>query len=288
MNAVATPQTIRTTIPIASIKLSQTESQIQRRKRFVKAEIDELAKSIKSNGLINPILVRRKPGVDVAYELVAGERRYLAAKQVTEEIDATVRELTDEQVLEIQLIENLQRVDVHPLQEAEGYEQLMKKHGHKAEELGDKVGKSEAYIYARLKLLALCKEARAAFYDGKLNASTALLVARIPVESLQREALKDIIDPRDPMSAREVADYVQREFMLRLSDAPFPTDVDNFVPGARKCGECPKNTICQPQLFGDVKGGSAGVCTDTTCFKAKISRAIEIKIEKAKIGRAHV
>lgn len=281
----ATPQTIRTTIPISAILLSQTEPQIQRRKRFSKAEISELAESIKSNGLINPVLVRPSPFREVgeqSYELVAGERRYLAAKLVTDSIDATVRDLSDEQVIEIQLIENLQRVDVHPLQEAEGYEQLMKKHGHRVEDLGDKVGKSRGYVYARLKLLALCKDARDAFYDGKLTPSTALLVARIPVDSLQKEALKRIADAHDPMSARAAAEYVQREFMLSLGTAPFPTDIDNFVPGARKCGECPKNTISAPDLFGDVKAGSAGVCTDTTCFRAKCDRAIEVKIEQAK------
>jgi len=286
-------QTTRTAIPLAAISLSQTESQLQRRKRFAQSDIDELAASIKDHGLINPILVRPingfagATGTQQAYELVAGERRYLAAEAAgLAEIDVTVRELDDRQVLEIQIIENLQRVDLHPLHEAEGYEQLMKDHGHRADELGDKIGKSKAYVYARLKLLALCKEARTAFYDAQLNASTALLIARIPVESLQKQALKDITQGRwkgdEPMSSRQAEQHIQDKYMLRLKDAPFDTSVVELVKGAPACGQCPKNTLAHPELFGDVKTTSAGVCTDPTCFNAKCDRASALKLERAK------
>jgi ParB/RepB/Spo0J family partition protein len=257
-----------THIPLKDLTLSQTSSQIERRKHFDKAAIDELAASLKTAGLVNPILTRRVNG---HFEIVAGERRFLAAGIAgLEEIPATVRDLSDQQVLELQLIENLQREGLHAIAEAEGYETLMQQHGYTADELADKVGKSKAYIYARLKLTALAKPARKAFYDGKLNASTALLLARIPVESVQLQALNDITQSRfgeEVMSFREAAEHIHAEYMTRLDQAGFPTGSAELVPAAGACGPCPKRTGNQPQLFDDIK--SADVCTDPTCFKAK-------------------
>jgi ParB-like chromosome segregation protein Spo0J len=203
---------------------------------------------------------------------VFGERRLLAAKLAgLEEIPATVRELTDEQALHLQLIENLKREDLHELAEAEGYEQLAK-YGHSVDEMAEQVGKSKATIYARMKLLALCPEGRKAFYQGKLTASTALLIARIAGEGSQKKAIKEITTPQwgnGPLSYREAAEHVQRNYMLKLSEAPFDTKLEDLVRGAVACGRCPKNTLAQPELFGDVKSGSAGVCTDAGCFQAK-------------------
>lgn len=276
-------QVERRPIPISAITLSNTEAQIQRRKSFKQEELAELAESIKQHSLINPVLVRPLDDGD-RFELVAGERRYMAAQLAgLDTIDATVRPLTDEQVLEVQLIENLQRDGLHPLHEAEGYEQLMRLHGHTADELADRIGKSRRYVYARIQLLKLCKEAREAFYDGKLNASTALLVARIPAESLQKEALEDICgEGRPPMSTRQAADYIQRHYMLSLADAPFPTIIENLVKGTPACHRCPKNTNAQPELFEDVKASSAGVCTDLACFRQKQTAHLEERIAQAR------
>lgn len=121
-------------------------------------------------------------------------------------------------MIEVQLIDNLQRADVHPMEEAESYQQLMQQHGHPIEELHAKVGKSRSYVYGRLKLLALCKKAREAFYAGELSASIALLIARIPAEKMQQEAAEFVV--LDNMTHREASDWIQSEFMLRLKDAP--------------------------------------------------------------------
>jgi ParB/RepB/Spo0J family partition protein len=204
------------------------------------------------------------------FEIIAGERRFLGAKMAgLAEVIVDVRQATDEQVLEIQLIENLQREGLHELAEAEGYEALQEQFGHSAQEIADQVGKSKAYVYARMKLLALCKDARKAFYEGKLNSSTALLLARIPVESVQKEALKTITRERydGVMSVREAQELIHREYMTRLSDAGFPTEDAELVPAAGVCSACPKRTGNQPELFDDIKG--ADVCTDPVCFKAK-------------------
>jgi ParB/RepB/Spo0J family partition protein len=218
------------------------------------------------------------------FEVVAGERRVLAARQAgLEEITATVRDLTDEQVLELQLIENLQRQDLHELAEAEGYEALQQL-GHTVDDMAAKVGKSKATLYARMKLLALGPEGRKAFYDGKLSASTALLVARIPL-SLQKQALTEITklngygDEKEPMSARQAQRFIHENYMLRLADAGFKTGDATLVPSAGACGPCPKRTGNQPQLFGDVKG--ADVCTDPICFKQKIKAHAERAIAEA-------
>jgi ParB/RepB/Spo0J family partition protein len=267
MSTVTAAEGIRA-IALGELKVSTSGSQAERRAHFDKVAIAELAESIKAVGLLSPIIARPVNG---HFEVVAGERRLMAAKQAgLEAISVTVRELTDEQVIEIQLIENLQREGLHELAEAEGYEALQKEFGHSANEIAEKVGKSKAYVYARMKLLDLTKEARSAFYDGKLNSSTALLLARIPVDSVQKEALKEITRERyggGVMSVREAQELIHREYMTRLSDAGFPTEDPDLVPAAGVCSACPKRTGNQPELFDDIKG--ADVCTDPVCFKAK-------------------
>ena len=272
---MSTPaQTTAQLIAIARLKPSSTEAQTERRRHFDKAAIAELAESIKTVGLLSPIIARPLtdgPGTNgFGYEIVAGERRFMAAKAAgLAEIEVCVRELTDEQVLEVQLVENLQREGLHELAEAEGYEALQKL-GHAAQEIADKVGKSKAYVYARMKLLALAKPARTAFYEGKISASIALLLARIPVEALQLEALEGITEDRygnGPLSFREATELVRDEYMTALGGAGFPTEDAGLVPAAGACGACPKRTGNQRELFADVK--AADVCTDPVCFKAK-------------------
>ena len=196
-------------------------------------------------------------------------------------ISVHVRTLSDEQALKIQLIENLQREDLHELAEAEGYEALQAQ-GHSAEEIAHELGKSKGYIYSRLKLCGLAKASRTAFYDGKLTASTALLLARIPLESLQLEALKEITNRRygDPvMSFRDAADHIREHSMTNLSGAGFPTEDLTLVAAAGACGACPKRTGNQADLFDDVKSGN--VCTDPVCFRAKREAHTAREIAKA-------
>ncbi len=275
-------------VPLECIRPSPTNP----RKHFDPAQLQELAESIRQHGVAQPIVVRRVPTVDgspVHFELVAGERRYRAsglAGYVT--VPAIIRELTDQEALEIQVIENLQRADLHPLEEAEGYEKLMHGPGpgvpgFTVEQLADKVGKSKAYIYTRLKLCALGEAARTAFYDGKLTSTTALLVARIPAAKLQEHALKAIVEPqysREPLSARDATRLIHEKFMLRLKDAPFKTTDEKLLPRAGTCTACPKRTGNQPELFTDVD--SVDVCTDPDCFAQKKAAWAVIKIAEAK------
>jgi len=273
------------------------------RKTFDAGALAELTESIKAHGLLQPILVRpydpdahqpiaKALGVGKRYiahangktlpefEIVAGERRWRAAKAAgLLEIPAIVRDLDDKAAVEIQVIENLQRADLHPLEEAEGYERLLRAHGYTADLLAAKVGKSKAYIYARMKLAALGEAGRNAFRNGEINASVALLVARIPVESVQDELLEEITDAYNPMAERDVRDLIHRRYLLQLKTAPFDVKDASLVPAAGPCAQCPKRTGNQQELFGDVK--SADVCTDPTCFAAKKAAAGERKLQEA-------
>lgn len=280
-------------VPVSALRVSGTIAQRERRAQLDKASIAELAESIATVGVLQPLIVRpvtRAGGLnylptDPTHEIVAGERRFLAAKHAKlDTVPVIVRELTDEQVLEVQLVENLQRADVHPMAEAEGYEGLHKL-GRTVDEIADKVGKSKAYVYARMKLLDLGQAARKAFYAGKLTASTALYVARVPLAGgLQDEAVKEITSTngwdRQPMSARRALEHIQQTYMLRLSDAPFKTGDATLLPAAGACGACPKRTGNQKELFADVKG--ADVCTDPGCYRAKVEAHTERAIAKAR------
>jgi ParB/RepB/Spo0J family partition protein len=285
------------TLPLGQLLPSSSHAQSMRRKSFNKAALSELAESVRAHGLLQPIVVRPRHeekvgGVTVGahFEIVAGERRFLAAR-IAElaEVPVSVRDLSDEQVIEIQLIENLQREDVHPMLEAEGYHELVHTYGHPIEDVYSKVGKSRSYVYGRMKLLALSKKAREAFYSNEISASIANLIARIPIEKLQDEALEavrgnpDAKQPwqrRPPLSFREAAAHINDHFMLDLGSAPFPTDDETLNGKAGACGRCPKRTGNQPELFADAKSGD--ICTDTACFSAKARAWGQRRVEAAR------
>lgn len=243
------------------------ESTCNPRQHFAQSAMDELTASVKTHGILQPVLVRPK---GLHFELVAGARRFRAASAAgLTEIPAVIREMTDREALEAATIENLQRQDLHPLEEAEGYGLIMEKHGYTAEQLAEKIGKSRSYIFGRLKLLALDDDARRLFRGGLLNPSTALLVARIPTAGLRARAIKEITELQytgEPMSVRAAQKHLVRRFMLRLAEAPYPLD-DATLTKAGSCETCPKRTGNLPDLFEDVD--SPDVCTDPDCFLEK-------------------
>jgi len=268
MNAPETAVAVAT-LPLAHI----TPSPSNPRKHFDENYLAELAETIKSHGILQPITVRPNPhhkGGKPIYEIVVGECRWRAAKIAgLAEIPAFWRELDDKQVLEIQIVENLQRRDVHPLEEAEGYDRLMKIHGYQAEQIADKIGKSRSYVYSRLKLCALCKHAREAFFAGTLDASTALLVARINGEKEQKRAVKEITEGYGgrPMSYRDAQRHLRHKFTLSLKQATFGPDDSTLLPAAGACSACPKRSGNDRDLFGDIE--ETDICTDPQCFEEK-------------------
>lgn len=270
--------------PALEIEIARIhESPSNPRKRFPpEAELLELGNSILTHGLLQEVLVRPHPTIKGEFELVFGACRLRAAKLVKlKRIAAKCRDLTDVEVLEIQIIENSKRTDVHPLEEAEGYEQLHTKHGYDVDTIAAKVRKSRSYVYQRMKLLSLSPEARTSFYDGVLPATVAIYVARIPSKKHQSEAIKTIVQGYggDPMSAREAAEHIQGKYMLKMVDAPFSTKDATLVPAAGACDTCPKRTKNAKDLFTDVK---LDMCSDPDCFASKRDVDAKRRIAKAK------
>jgi ParB family transcriptional regulator, chromosome partitioning protein len=143
------------------------------RKDFPETELNELADSIKSKGLLQPIIARpdRQRG---GYEIVAGERRWRAAQRAAvHTVPVIVRELTDTEAAEFALIENVQRTDLNPLEEATGYNDLIEKFGYTQERLSEVVGKSRSYLANMLRLLRLPPPVQALLHDGKITAGHA-------------------------------------------------------------------------------------------------------------------
>jgi ParB/RepB/Spo0J family partition protein len=282
------------------------------RSGFDDKSIAELAESIRGPGIIEPLIVRKNPH-GKGYEIVCGERRWTAAKLIKlATAPCVVRELLDSEAREIQIIENLQREGLHPVEEAKGYYDLLSQKGgggkplHTIDSLAKKIGKSTVFIYGRLKLLKMPEVALRASYTGKLSASNALLLARIPDPKLALKATLEVLDPygngdgperekralddeNEPMSYRKAKEHIQTNYMVRLKGSPFNQEDEDLVPvqvqdGERlcggKCSDCPWRTGNMRALFQDVD--SADVCTNPTCFKKKKEAAWKRASEKAK------
>lgn len=171
------------TIPLDRITASRTNP----RKHFSPEALTELAKSIAAVGVLQPIVVRPGFRGRGSYEIVAGERRFRAAELAgLAEIPATVRDLSDMQVLEIQIEENLHRADLHPLEEAESYRALHETHGQTVDEIAARLGKSKSYVYDRMKLCALIPEAKEHFLADRILAGHAVILARLKPADQER------------------------------------------------------------------------------------------------------
>lgn len=258
------------------------------RKRTSPEKDAQLAESIKQHGLIQPVCVR--PSHDGAYELVLGQRRFRANQASgNTTILAVVRSLSDEQVRLTQLVENGQREDAHPIEEAEAFKELHEQLGLSVDQIADRVGKAAAHVRRRLKLCDLDEQVRQAFYEDKLTLEAAYPLAGLPNPDDQRKALEYILEHQrhgDVMSARDVRAYIEHTFLLRLQDAPFDTKDATLVPEAGPCGSCPKHTGNQRDLFGELARGAKPMCTDASCFKKKLEASYTRKAEQA-LTRGH-
>ncbi len=171
----------------------------QPRRRFGEAEIGELADSIREKGVLQPVLVRPAPGAAGEYQLVAGERRWRAAQQAgLKAIPALVRDLDDQQVLEIAIIENVQRADLGPIEESLSYRALMDRFGRTQEEVAQVVGKSRPHVANALRLLSLPTEVQTLLADGKLTAGHArALIGSVNPLGLAEEVIARGLNVRD-------------------------------------------------------------------------------------------
>jgi ParB family chromosome partitioning protein len=176
------------------------------RKSFADAELTELADSIRSRGLLQPIIARldRERG---GYEIVAGERRWRAAQRIgLHDVPVIVRDLSDQEVAEFALIENVQRTDLNPIEEATGYSELIEKFGYTQEEVAEVIGKSRSHLANTLRLLRLPESVRALLREGQLTAGHArALIGREDAEALARRIVEE------ELNVREVEALVQDE-----------------------------------------------------------------------------
>src|ERR1700691_4961583 len=159
------------------------------RRTFSEAELDELAASLRERGIIQPIVVRQTRGATGDYEIIAGERRWRAAQRAgLHEVPVVVIEATDAEALQLAIIENVQRADLNPLEEAEGYRALADEFGNSQEEIAKTVGKSRSYIANTLRLLKLPEPVKAYIHGGKLSAGPArMLIGEPKPEKLAEE-----------------------------------------------------------------------------------------------------
>jgi ParB family transcriptional regulator, chromosome partitioning protein len=263
-------------LPLAML----TESTTNPRRTFEEAALEELAETIRSQGVLSPLLVR--PMNEHGFEIVFGARRYRAAQMVgSETVPVRIKHMTDAEVLEAQLIENLVRRDVHPMEEAQGFKALLdlEEPKYSIEQISARTGKSPVYVATRLKLVDLAPAAVEAFYREEIGVGHALLLAKLPAAK-QEDALKacfredwsagsDRKAKRILLPVRNLQYWIEQNVLLILKDAPFDKRDVHLVTIAGSCVDCPKRTGYNKLLFSDL--GKQDACTDETCYQAKVN-----------------
>ena len=189
------------------VKITQIEpNKSQPRKQFDEDALQELADSIKQYGVLEPLIVTKKGKF---YEIIAGERRWRAARLAgVKEVPVVIREYTDREIMEISLIENIQREDLNPIEEALAYESLINEYSLTQEEVAEKVSKNRSTIANSLRLLKLCDEVRQMIIEDKLTTGHARALIPIEDAELQTEAANFIFDNK--LSVRDTEIYIKK------------------------------------------------------------------------------
>lgn len=188
------------------VRLSDIEpKQEQPRKRFNEDSLVELADSIQQVGVIQPLILQK---VENHYEIIAGERRYRAARLAgLKEVPAVIRDLSEQQVLEIALIENIQREDLNPMEEAQAYQRLMKEFKLKQDEVAEKVGKSRAAVANSLRLLKLSKKVQEMLVEEMISSGHAR--ALLAVDNAEQQYILAVRIFDEKLSVREVEKIIR-------------------------------------------------------------------------------
>jgi ParB family chromosome partitioning protein len=194
------------TIPVEEIHPSPG----QPRTTFDDARLAELAASIKTQGIIQPLIVRaRGPEIGGGYELIAGERRWRAAQRAgLHEVPAVVRDVAPTQAFEMALVENLQREDLNPLEEAAGYQRLIEEFGYTQEQLSERVGKDRSTVANALRLLRLPESVRALVAEGRLSMGHARALLGLEAASVMEKLARKVV--ASELSVRRVEELVRR------------------------------------------------------------------------------
>lgn len=268
---------VHPTLPLAQIAPSRTNRMV-----VEDDALHDMAATMKLYGVLQPLLLRRLPAERLqdtfeheatrraTHEIIAGERRYRAAQIAgLRAVPYIERDADNMHALLMQLIENLHRSDLTPLQEALGVQRLTLDHGLSIDGAAEALHKSRTHLFESLRLLTLCPEATTALAARTLTRSVALLVAQRPTEAIQTEYTKRVLTggpDGGPMSYRSALDLARRSYMLKLDQAPFALDDATLCPNAGACSVCPKHTGASPELWDK---NDADVCTDTACFAEK-------------------
>jgi ParB family chromosome partitioning protein len=256
------------------------ESATNPRRTFDELKLGELAESIRTNGLIQPITVRPN---NTGFEIVAGARRFRAS-QLAElfSIPARIVDISDSETILWQLVENSQRVDVHPYEEAQGFQRLLDMPGYDVATLVEKSGKSAAHVYARLSLLQLIPEVAEAFTKELITASHANLLARLSQEhqgSAYEQCWRKDWQDKEPhlAPAKHLAAWIQTNLYLNLAEAPFDKEDTTLNPPAGACVTCPRRSGYNTALFADVQS-QGDQCLDAPCFHTKVNASIDREV----------
>jgi len=276
--------TVINAIEYRDVPLSQlNESRTNPRRIFEDAALKELAASIRAQGVLSPLLVR--PLTDNGFEIVFGARRYRAAQLAGQDtVPVRIKQMNDAEVIEAQLVENLIRAEIHPMEEAEGFSALLRldEPKYSIEQIGAKVGKSPVFVASRLKLLDLVPTVVDVFYTNEIGVGHALLLAKLPADQ-QEQALsacfKEVYNgaqkpARILLPVRSLQFWIESNVLLVLKDAPFDKRDAKLVPAAGSCADCPKRTGHNKLLFGDDLGRQGDRCVDPKCFQSKLSAHI--------------
>lgn len=272
------------------------ESPLNPRKHFDAVKLDELAASIKSVGRVVQPIVARPAGskAKTPFEIVCGARRWRAAKKAgLQAVACDVQELDDRQVIEIMTIENGQREDIHPLEEADGYALLIDKFPeYTPARIAERVGKDISLIYKRLSLLRLIAKLREDYLAGKFTLGHALSLARLEAAD-QQLVLKQELYQRnqvhrdgkwvtvvDAIDLHDLDSWIHQNVFMVLSSAPWQKDDATLVPAAGACIVCPKRTGANLALFEDV-GAKRDCCLDRKCFASKLEAFMNRRITEA-------
>lgn len=214
----------RRTVPVAMLERNPRNP----RRAFRPEDLQELAESLKQHGVVQPLVVRRAPGAAERYELIAGERRWRAAQLAgLHELPVTVLDVSDAQALELAIVENVQRADLNPVEEARGYQALIEEFGYTQGDLGSTIGKSRVHVTNTLRLLKLPPPVLALLESGRLSAGhgRALLQAPDP-ERLAAMILDRNLSVRETERLAQLADEEPGEEPRRRTSRPPPKSAD--------------------------------------------------------------
>lgn len=219
--AQAAPKRPDMVVPIEQVRPNPD----QPRRSFAEDALQDLAASISEKGIIQPLIVRRSPKDASAFEIVAGERRWRAAQIAKlHEIPVLLRDYDDIEVLEIAIIENIQRADLNPVDEAAGYKQLMDRFGHTQDKLATALGKSRSHIANLMRLLTLPEEVQGYLVSGQISAGHArALVGHDMAVQLAREVIQRKLSVRQTEELAKKGPAIKKR---SVPGAPVPKDAD--------------------------------------------------------------